>query len=375
MGLFLPLLKLAASLMYNNLNSKRILIFLKTRNMKFKLTNPAIIAFTFLLFFTHIKAQQLGSLQFNGENNVVIVENSPLNVIDDGDFTLEAWIKGEDSGGFHHPTILSNRSTFPSGGGIMFFIHNQWGGSKYKLLSLQINEINYKFVNNGTFNGDLLDNKCHHVAVSRKGNILTFYADGIQFGTFTFNSGTTSLNEPLRIGQDRATNNTFDGLISQCRIWNIARTPTEIFQYKDVRLNGNENGLLAYWEMNETNGQILVDKTGQYNGILGNGNELDFRDPVWSKEGCINTRTTSTTHHETTAIKMYPVPATDFITIQYNDSKNINLEFINQTGQTLFTRTINHGSNEIDISFIPKGIYFIKLVNKESNYIKKIIVQ
>ena len=120
-------------------------------------------------------------------------------------------------------------------------MHNKWNGSPSKLLCLQINAVIHLFINIGSFNGSILDDKFHQVAISRNGSELSFYIDGNKIGNKPIpNNATVSLNTPLLIGKDHATNNTFNGIISQCRIWDIARTQSEIALNKDVSLSGNE---------------------------------------------------------------------------------------------------------------------------------------
>ena len=253
---------------------------------KFKLSMKRIITFIFILTMIQAKAQSSGGLEFNGSDNYVEVIDSPLETIGTGDFTLEAWIKGDELEQTAHPMILSNRNSTTQG--VFLSFHTIWGGSQSKFLNLQLGGSNYGLINNGSYNGSLLDNECHHVAVTRNGSLLSFYADGVLFGTRSIPSSVSvSSNEPLWIGQDKVTNNTFNGVISQCRIWNVARTDTEIFDNKDISLQCDETGLIAYWEMNEGNGQIVMDKTNQFEGQLGSQNGIDDQDPSWSIESCV----------------------------------------------------------------------------------------
>ncbi|ETR64767.1 MAG: hypothetical protein OMM_15372, partial [Candidatus Magnetoglobus multicellularis str. Araruama] len=57
----------------------------------------------------------------------------------------------------------------------------------------------------------------------------------------------------------------FNGLIDEVRIWSIARKINDIANTKDSPLNGNETGLLAYWNFDENAGTSLSG----INGITG----------------------------------------------------------------------------------------------------------
>ncbi|MFN7348168.1 MAG: beta strand repeat-containing protein, partial [Dolichospermum sp.] len=62
--------------------------------------------------------------------------------------------------------------------------------------------------------------------------------------------------------------NPFAGQIDDVRIWNVARTQTEIQANYNQQLVGNETGLAGYWNFNEPSGSTALDKT--INGNNGN---------------------------------------------------------------------------------------------------------
>lgn len=341
--------------------------------MKIKVLAKTIILLLILAQVCQAEAQVMGSLYFNGIDNYVEVANNPLNTIDTGDFTFEVWIKGDEWAQNQHPVILSNRGTNPFGGGIVFFFHNQYAETPYKMLCFQINATNYRIPYNGTFNGSLLDNDCHHIAITRKGDVLSFYADGVLLATrTTTGSKSISFNGPLIIGKDRANNNTFNGTLSQIRIWNTLRTSAEIFDNKDISLQGTEPGLVAYWEMNEGSGQILVDKTNQFHGELGGDLFEATQDPSWSEDGCIN-ELTSTSIVENPSIKIYPNPATDFINISKAAHVNMEFKLLNQTGSLILTGKMNAEVTNIDVSAYASGIYYLQIFNGESFFTQKVV--
>ena len=50
-------------------------------------------------------------------------------------------------------------------------------------------------------------------------------------------------------------------MLSDVRIWSVARTDAEINANKNQRLFGNEAGLAAYWKLNEGTGTSASDST------------------------------------------------------------------------------------------------------------------
>jgi hypothetical protein len=75
-------------------------------------------------------------------------------------------------------------------------------------------------------------------------------------------------------------------------------------------------------------------------------------------------------------IKIYPNPAKEKLTVEFVRSfnGNANLELFNLIGARVIDKTLSDIKTEVDISVLPKGIYFIKIGNGDSKYFKKIIL-
>lgn len=76
-------------------------------------------------------------------------------------------------------------------------------------------------------------------------------------------------------------------------------------------------------------------------------------------------------------IKIYPNPFTDKLTISSEsfEDQNIQLKIINSIGQEVHMQNNLNDNNEIDLSNLPKGLYFLTIENKSSNKTFKIIKQ
>lgn len=76
---------------------------------------------------------------------------------------------------------------------------------------------------------------------------------------------------------------------------------------------------------------------------------------------------------------IYPNPATNNFTIEFNliDNKNVSIELKNILGQTIkeISTSLSPGKNsiEIDLSDLPKGVYFVQLQSNSKLYSKKVI--
>ena len=51
----------------------------------------------------------------------------------------------------------------------------------------------------------------------------------------------------------------------------------------NIKLNGSESGLIAYWPMDEGQGQVTTDFSGSIDGRLGSSSTDDISDPRWVK--------------------------------------------------------------------------------------------
>jgi hypothetical protein len=193
---------------------------------------------------------QNGSLLFDGVDDRAFCANTALQSIANGPFTLEAWVRVEQEGDAGtHMRLLSNRTGV--GVGLFFGFHALWGGSAYKMLTVQMNNHNYLVVNNGLFGASLLDNDCHHVAAVRDATHVRFYVDGSymgQVGTFAEHTA-YSRAQQMMIGDDPVSSGPFAGELSHLRIWNYARTEQEIADGMHAAITGNTPGLLGYWPM------------------------------------------------------------------------------------------------------------------------------
>jgi len=214
---------------------------------------------------------------------------SILNGINTQNFTFEAWISGNESDQDGYPIIFSNRI---GNTGAIFGLHDAWPATgTFKLLMAQIGQQNYFLVDNGTYNKSLLDGDCHHVAITRAGSTLTFFIDGQIIGTRAIASTVNldlSSTANLTIGYDFVSPNSFNGSISDIRIWSTARTPAQINNNMIAQLTGTEVNLEANWLMNEGVGQILNDNSINVNhAILGNNATIENIDPMWDTDCCL----------------------------------------------------------------------------------------
>ena len=133
-----------------------------------------------------------------------------------------------------------------------------------------------------------------HLAVTfTQGDSLRSYINGqLVNATAVTNAPITQNTDPLIIGiSSWGNNDAFQsfGNIDEVRIWDVARTQSEIQGAMFNELSGNESGLVAYYDFNQNSGNNLPDVTG--NGNDGTGNNVDATEWVDSRAVIANAMT------------------------------------------------------------------------------------
>ncbi len=75
--------------------------------------------------------------------------------------------------------------------------------------------------------------------------------------------------------------------------------------------------------------------------------------------------------------KMYPNPAKNFVFIDYTYKPNMEtkIELLNDRGKTLFTMSANSALNKIPVYRYPSGMYFVRSLNSQNEFVKKLIIE
>jgi PKD repeat protein len=214
------------------------------------------------------------ALQFNGENSFVSCPAAAsLNLT--GPLTIEAWIYPESWGEFTAigwGRIIDKKN-------ISLYLIKRFPPLNVHSLTVSFSHSNDIISHSSTPDSSIVLNQWHHVAVTYDGdNTVRMYIDGIeQTVTYTTQpSGAIRGNaeENLYIGNDGNTENTFEGIIDEIRIWGVVRSGGEIADNMDVCLSGDEPGLVGSWRMNEAYGGTIFDQSAH-------GHDGTVTDAVW----------------------------------------------------------------------------------------------
>lgn len=210
------------------------------------------------------KCSENTGLSFDGTNDYVNL-GSPLLSASNGSQaqTVEMWIKSTPKNAY---TMLFSQYGF---GALfqyrtVFYINTAANGG-----NLQFFKGSYVNIA-GTTN--LLDDQWHHVAMVREGSgTLSLYVDGVveAVGIDTHPYSNTNF---LLGGQTLLPDNYYKGVMDEVRIWNTARTQTQITNSFNANISDSESGLVAYYKCEDGTGSGVIsdDSSNSNDGILTN---------------------------------------------------------------------------------------------------------
>jgi hypothetical protein len=123
---------------------------------------------------------------------------------------------------------------------------------------------------NGKFSDDSTDNlginsssdQWVHIAMVWDQTALLVYVNGVLKITSSGSGGNGMLatgTSVLSIGCNPTNNQCFNGLFDEFRVWNVARSATDIMSNYNKPMTGTEAGLVAYYKFDETSGTTTAD--------------------------------------------------------------------------------------------------------------------
>lgn len=143
----------------------------------------------------------------------------------------------------------------------------------------------------------------------------------------------------------------------------------------EADIKANATGASYQWIDCDHNNAILVGETGQSFIPLANGNYavIVSVNNCSDTSACVNFLTTGIKNIGLrNQIKIYPNPGTTFVFVETTFSSG-SIVLLNALGQEIKSSTISSQKERIDLSYLAKGIYFIKVVNGDKHLVTKII--
>ena len=224
-----------------------------------------------------------GTLFYGGERNIgldfdgvddflAVTDYAGIQNIFDGGGTVAAWIKPRGMGGANLGKVYSKAQS-------LLRLFDLSAGTAYLQLIREFSTTNGEW---RTTNRVITLDTMHHVQVAYNSgsvaNVPVIRIDGSEVGVTTLTApvGTrvTDVGSNLIIGNRVATDRSFNGQISNFRMWRGIRPNADD---RFLRLIGNEANLAAAWPMDECTGATALN-------IVAGGNNAAITGSVWAAE-------------------------------------------------------------------------------------------
>jgi len=204
------------------------------------------------------------SLNFDGTNDKVVIPNNiVLNTLNE--ITVEAWINANEWKPQHWAGTIVGKDGDASSVSTGFVLRAGNNGILSFVLTPGWLEVTSLPI--------MKTGKWYHVAGVYDGANVKLYINGVLQSSKEKTDQITNSNFDLLIGESPGfSGRVFNGKIDEVRIWNIARTQSEIQQNMSESLLGNELGLVAYYNFDDgPSSNIVTDLTSNtLNGTLTN---------------------------------------------------------------------------------------------------------
>ncbi len=227
-----------------------------------------------------------------------------------------------------------------------------------------------------TGNTLVLDGNCHHLALTKTGNLYGLYLDG-QLQEVKKNFNITLPNLPsYRLGNSQNEiigNRGFNGFIRNVKLWNIEISES---QQNQVNWPTNTPNLLAEWTFTEGQGQVLTSTNGQYSINLGTNNFSGNYDPKWMKNdemcACEGEDFSSVSEEILNRVSpvLFPNPSLGKFSLK-NVHYPIKVQVFSLDGKLIKSLRLNHSQG---IAIENSGFYVVKIHEGNKTFTQKLVI-
>ncbi len=301
-------------------------------------------------------AQQDNSFNFqsNGENqDYVNVTSDPQNQPTAG-MTLEAWVKPtEDPATYDMNGIISYltlQGSETESGFAFLYKDALW---RFVVITDGADDV-FPTINEWPgieipFNG----NTWTHIAGTYDGAIAKIFKNGVEMDSYSGDDIGGSIlwediDTDLYIGQYLDGNTSFKGSIDEVRIWEMANTGSEIQASMNDVLDGDESGLIGYWNFNDNQSlDVASHVDGGTPGVLNNDGNGTWDDDVFSgSEGaCVDSVIAELPFFHSNTLDDTMGDDWNFENDSYNDNADFAYELTLTTQRNLYIDTCDTLTN------------------------------
>ena len=320
-----------------------------------------------LLIFSVSYGQFGNALYTDGiQDYIVIPDNNALDLTDD--FTIECWVQAKVV-----DTIHVFRKGWCSGSDDSYYLSIMNGKIRWHWNSTgNCNSPNsYETNTVVVHNGD-----CAHISVVHSSSEVKIYVNNVLIpGTLISGSYSTVHNSSsgMSIAAYRFYSGSYGvfywGTVDELRFWNYKLTEQEIIDYSNAPLNGDEPGLVAYFDMEDTGAgtSLTITNKAVASGTI-IGTAYGSATSPYFVTSCIISAIDNNLQKET--FEIFPNPANKFIKI--NDTGNYQIQLFDIVGNKLIEKSLSNAAT-LNISTLKQGTYIIKVTQKDTSFYKVIV--
>lgn len=332
------------------------------------------IAFLICINTYDVNAQTGRSLNFDGTDDQVNCGDDASVQITGSEITLEALVKFDSFKEFIFQGNIINKESFSDGVSGYMLRAGETGKVNFQI-GFGTSSEDSQFVEITSPENTVVIDQWYHIAATYDGVDMLLYVDGVVVASQNEPDRTIRNSSPrnLILGNLEGDARNIDASIDEVRIWDIARTVTEISDNMDNELEVPQSGLVAYYKFNQgdaggdnTGETTLTDETGTNDGNIENfaltGDSSNFVADTTLSIVDISSPSNN--------IVIYPNPAYDYLNIS-NLKEMSHYQIFDVIGNKISEGNLINNDN-IDVSELNTGIYLIKLNDTESfKFIKR----
>jgi hypothetical protein len=213
------------------------------------------------------------ALLFDGSGGYISVSDpdDAFNFNINQSFTVEMWVKyaGDGGSGSGDGTMIAKSSAGWLTQRYPFSIGNMRSDSEPGRIRFRLGDGTGSPAEVSSADETINDNSWHHIACVHDAALDSIYlfVDGLMDTSEAASGlGDITNSAPLSFGAGEETDSWFGGQLDEVRIWNVARNAADIREAMYVRLEGNEQGLVAFWPFDE--GTLENSAVGNINKVI-----------------------------------------------------------------------------------------------------------
>jgi hypothetical protein len=321
-------------------------------------------------------------LNFNATNqDYITLNNLSTELTGLTSFTIEFLTKYNQYDNLNYGTLFAINT---NNGLNRFIIFTSGSNSNYTDGAVNIVATNGNMNNQYIYGDELVgDENCHLISAIYNNGSISLYVDGILDGSM-YHPLQLNSNDLVSLGQEYdnglATSEFYTGNLDNIRIWNTVKTQAEIQTNMNIELNGNEPGLVAYYDCNQGtpggnntsevnlyNSSSVTGLNGTFNNFTLTGPTSNFifnecKRPIDSLNSIYEIEATTT---ELKEIIIYPNPSSNQISFKLNTLKPKNISIYDLNGKTITVNAVQSQNNiiTVDIKNLKSGIYILYIID------------